>query len=104
MSAFQPNLFADDAPTIQAAFERFHAAHPDVFELFERYADQLLQAGRGHYGAKAIIERIRFDFATSSAEEEFKTNNSFTSRYVRLLIQKRPEFADFFEVRVLKTA
>lgn len=99
----QGNLFDED-PSIQAAFEKFHAAHPDVFALFEKYADQLRVAGRNSYGAKAILERIRWDYATSGRDVEFKINNNFTSRYARLLIAKRPEFQMFFEMRTLKTA
>lgn len=91
--------------TIQEQFEAFHRAHPDVYELFKRFAQELRAAGRPHYGAKAILERVRWHYATSSASaEEFKINNNYTSRYARLLIAECPEFADFFETRRLTSA
>jgi len=92
----------DDDATIQASFERFHAAHPDVYAHFERFALDLIQAGRQHYGAKSIMERIRWHYVTSSSGEEFKLNNVYTSRYVRLFIQRHPEHEGFFETRQLK--
>ncbi|HEY7328515.1 MAG TPA: hypothetical protein VH592_12780 [Gemmataceae bacterium] len=96
----------DKSLTIQERFEQFHAHHPDVYELFKRFAFELRCAGRQKYGAKSIMERIRWHVATSSAgdeEEEFKLNNIFTSRYVRLLINEHPEFAEFFELRRLQS-
>jgi len=89
--------------TIQERFEEFHKNHPDVFERFKDLAFRLKHAGREHFGAKALMENVRFYFATSSqGVEEFKINNSFISRYARLLVQLYPEFEGFFEMRELR--
>lgn len=98
----------DDQPrerrrkTIQERFEEFDMAHPDVYALFRRFAFELQNAGRMRYGAKSLIERIRWHLATSSNTEEFKINNNFTSRYVRKLVEECPQFAGFFERRRLQ--
>ncbi len=93
-----------EKPSIQECFERFDAAHPDVYVLFRRFALQLLRAGRRRYSADAILHRVRWHYATSSGGgEDFKINNNFVSRYARKLIRKRPEFRDFFETRRLRT-
>jgi hypothetical protein len=96
----QPDLFDD---TIQARFEAFHSEHPDVYRLFRRFALELAHTGRERGGAKAIMERIRWHFMTSSVGGcDFKINNSFTSRYVRLLVEQEPALAGFFEQRRLR--
>lgn len=89
--------------TIQDDFEEFCAKHPDVYAHFVRYAEEFRGAGRRRYGAKVIIERIRWHFATSSGDESFKIDNRFTSRFARKLIAERPEFAHFFETRTLRS-
>lgn len=98
----QPDL---DTPSIQEQFEAFHRRHPDVFELFRRYAWDLRHAGRKRFGAKAIMERIRWDRMTSSAgdpAEVAKIPNNYTSRYVRLLIEQDGSFAGFFRLARLR--
>jgi hypothetical protein len=89
--------------SLQERFQEFDRAHPDVYALFKRLAIELRSAGRDHYGAKGIMEVVRFNYQTSSAGGEFKINNSFTSRYVRKLVYEMPEFAGFFETRRLKS-
>ena len=88
---------------IQATFDKFHADHPDIYEMFKRFARQLRGAGRERYGAKSIMERIRWELATSSSgvDDGFKINNNFTSRYARKLIVDDPTFESFFETRKL---
>ncbi len=87
---------------IQAAFEAYHAEHPEVFELFRKFALEAKQSGREAFGAKAIFERIRWHYMVNNkAGEEFKVNNNFTSRYVRLLEETDPQFIGFFKKRKL---
>lgn len=88
--------------TIQERFEAFHRSHPDVYSLFKKLAFELLQSGRAHYGAKSLMEVIRFHRTTSGGDGEFKINNVFTSRYARMLIEEHPEFEGFFELRSLQ--
>lgn len=90
---------------IQAKFDEFDRQHPDVYDLFKKFAWQLRNAGRDRGGAKSIMERIRWELATTSSPEKdgFKINNNFTSRYARKLIEDDPSFGDFFETRRLST-
>jgi hypothetical protein len=93
-----------EPPTIQARFEQFDREHPDVYALFKRFAQELRDGGREHYGARAIMERIRWHMATSSqGTADFKINDHYAPRYARKLIAECPEFAEFFELRRLKT-
>lgn len=92
------------APDLDARFDEYHKHNPHVYRLFKKYALQVKSAGRNHFGAKMIMERVRwFKMFETNDPEGFKVNNDYTSRYVRLLIQERPEFDGFFETRKLRS-
>lgn len=88
---------------IDVRYRRWIGANPHVLDLFISLAEQLYRAGRRRYGAKAIIERIRFEYATRTAGDEFKLDNSFTSRLVRDAVARQPRLADLFEFRELRS-
>lgn len=93
--------------SLDQRFQRYHKLHPQVYQLFREFALQLWAAGRRRAGAKQIFERIRWELAIKpdprESGEGFKLNNIFTSRYARLLVAERPELAEFFEFRKLKS-
>ena len=91
--------------TIEERFARFLERHPEVYSEFKRIAGDLLAHGIRHYGAKAIMEVIRFHRAMSGqdAQEPFKINNNYTSRIARKLMDEDERFVDFFEIRELKS-
>lgn len=90
--------------SISERFEAFDAAHPDVYQLFHKFAGDLRARGRKRYSADAILHRIRWHMATSSAAtaDEFKINNDYSAYYARKLAAEHEEFRDFFETRKLK--
>lgn len=93
--------------TIQERFEIFHKAHPEVYALFKRFANELVDAGHRRGSARAIIHRVRWHTSVNPEHdfEGFKINDHFSSRYARKLIAERPEFwGPFFELRTLRTA
>jgi hypothetical protein len=51
-------------------------------------------------GAKAIWERLRWNFMLRKAEgEKFKLNNNYTAYMARFAIKKVPGLAGYFELR-----
>jgi hypothetical protein len=76
-------------------------SYPDVWALFCRFAFELIRAGREHGGAKAIVERIRWECATSAhyADLDFVVNNSHTASLVRIFEATYPEQSGFFRTR-----
>lgn len=55
-----------------------------VYEAFKRRALQLIDKGRRRYGAKRIVEEIRYDTTLQHAPEYadgYKVNNNMTSLY-----------------------
>lgn len=93
--------------SLQQRFEHFHDGHPEIYSEFRLIAHEIYAArgGEGHYGAKAIMEVIRYHRVLSGRDrsEPFKINNSYISRYARLLIDEDKRFAHFFETRPLRS-
>lgn len=88
--------------SLDEQFREFHSKHPDVYELFSKFAKEAKENGACTYGAKSIMERIRWHYATSSQNSEtFKINNNYTSRYARMLADEQEDFNGFFETRSL---
>ena len=85
-----------------AKFGKWIAANPHVLDLFINLASAMQQRGRKRIGAKAIVERIRWEHDLRSEGDEFRLNNLFTSRLVRRAIAARPGLAEMFELRALK--
>ncbi len=84
-------------------FLSYHTANPHVYILFQKYARQMLNAGRKRYSARTIIHRIRWHADLQTSGDPFKMNNNYTSRYARKLMTDDPSFDGFFELRELKS-
>ncbi len=93
--------------TIQSNFDRFHGAHPDVYRQLVDLTRQAKQAGRKRIGMKMLFEVLRWqrilDPTLPDPLEDFKLNNSYTSRYSRLVMDNNPDLDGMFELRELKT-
>lgn len=90
--------------TIQEQFEEFHRRNPEVFALLERYTKQVYERGRGRTGIRMIWERMRWEvmMTTDDPNRDYKFNDHYTSRYVRLLVEVHPEWDHLFEKRRLR--
>lgn len=101
------NLVADGVPEDTAElFIKYHKSNPQIWREFEAHALELIQNGVKHYGAKAIMEIIRFHRAIRK-QSEWKISNSYTAYYARVFALKYDEYAEFFsfkEVRGIKEA
>lgn len=75
--------------------------HREIWELFEQFALHAAKAGVTKFGAKAIVERIRWECAMQR-KGEFKIGNSYVAYLARLFIAKYPEHEDLFELREVK--
>ena len=88
--------------TIVERFEAFHAANPHVAAGLEHLAAEWLGAGHRKVGVKALVERLRWEAGIRTSGDDYRINNDFTSHYARLLIERRPEWADAIETRALR--
>ena len=90
-----------DGQSIQHRFEGFHKAHPEVYNHFKRFAFEVINRKR-KIGAKGIMERVRWEVSiVRDAGEEFKINNTYTSRYARMFREEFPGRSSFFATRRL---
>ena len=97
----QPTLIsAEDKATVR--FNEYMAAHPEIYAGFGTLALRLYHHGVTHYGAKALVEVLRFETIIRARGEPFKIDNSMTSRLVRMLAANDYRFKDFFSFRTLR--
>ncbi len=88
------------ADEIRSKFLEFDRANPDVWREFERIALGIASR-RPRYGAKKIIEEVRWHLAHATTGQPYKINNIFTSHYARKFIEWHPHHTAFFETRML---
>jgi len=88
--------------SLDSKFATYHSENPHIYREFEKMTFALIRAGKDHYGAKAIFEAMRFE-TIISGNDDFKINNNYTSRYVRMFDKKHPGLSDFFRKRELKS-
>lgn len=91
------------AETIQEQFANFHQLNPWVATALESLTADYLAAGAKRVGIGMLFEVLRWRYVRATEGNEFHLNNNFRSRYVRLLIERHPEWSPVFEVRVLRT-
>lgn len=93
-----------EGATIQERFEDFHRLNPWVLVALERLTIDYLSRGHQRIGLKMLVEVLRWQYARSTTGDEFRLNNTYSSRYARMLIDRHPEWAGVFQTRELKTA
>lgn len=91
-------LPSDDPPLV-AAFREFHAANPHVYELFKRFAFEVIARGHRHYSARAVWYRLRWHVQFETSDPDFKLNDHHTPYYARMFMREFPRHEGFFETR-----
>jgi len=99
------HLSAPEPDSIQARFEAFHAAHPEVYRTLRRLAREWARKHRGERcGMKMLWAVMRWELRMGDRSAEYALNNDYTSRYARLLMAEEPELGGLFETRQLRSA
>lgn len=106
------NFSQNTGKTIDQAFAEYHAANPRMYELFDRYAKQLILAGANKISFKLIGNRIRWEVYVNTEErtlfnmdgdlKRFKLNDAYISRYARLWAESNPKYGHLVEFRDLR--
>jgi hypothetical protein len=80
----------------------FHKQNPHVYELFEQFTFQAINAGFENYSANAVFERIRWhtDIETKS-NGGFKLSNNHRAYYARYFHHLNPEYDGFFRTKAI---
>lgn len=98
--------FYDYPRSIDAAFERFHAAHPEVYAGLVTLARRWRAHGPAPWSIDAAYHVLRWERRIAGlpdADEEYKLNNNYTSRYARLILDNCPDLAGIFATRELRS-
>lgn len=99
-------MTSDEAASIDARFQAFHAANPHVYERLVAMALQLRRRGHQRLGIGMLWEVLRWRqmLETDDPASGFKLNDHFRSRYARLIMEQEAELAGAFELRPLRAA
>ncbi len=95
-------LDSDSEDALDERFWRFHRDNPAVYRELCRLARLGRGRGRQRLSIGQLFEVLRWELPVSTNGDEFRLNNSFRSRYARLL-EREPELAGSFELRELHT-
>ena len=80
--------------------DNFHKEHPEVWDLFVQFTNEMIERGFNNYSCKAIFERIRWEKdAGGDGTTQFKLNNNYTALYARRFMKMYPEYEGFFRTR-----
>ena len=88
--------------TIGERFLAFHIANPWIGDELEKLAEIEYRNGDGKIGIKYLIEVLRWNYRRATTGQPFRISNDYSSRYARLLVERRPEFATLFDTRELR--
>lgn len=111
MNQHYPTTYIQDAFQVQQDAAKsilethakaYIANNPKVTQMFNRFALELIQAGRRHLGAKMIFERMRYETALKD-DTEFKLNNNFVAYLARNFMKIYPQYEGYFETREKKS-
>jgi len=81
-------------------FIKFDTDNPDIWQLFIRFAMELIKAGRKRYSVEGIMHRIRWHVSIEiKGGKEYKINNNFSAFYGRKFTRQFPEHEGFFRFR-----
>lgn len=86
---------------LEDAARQFHNDHPQVWRLFVKFTQEMIDRGFANYSTNAIFERIRWetDQADSDGKSTFKLNNNHRPFYARWYMSAFPEHRGFFRLR-----
>ena len=71
----------------------------EVFLTFCNLADAIWNAGRTHYSARTIVEKMRFDHAIREVGGKFKINDHLSPDLGRLYALLKPSRLDMFRFK-----
>lgn len=81
---------------------KYDRENPMVWEMFKKFALELIERGYERIGAKMIFERIRWE-TTVAGNDQFKINNNYTPYYARKFEQVYPQHSEVFSKRAAKS-
>ncbi len=98
-----PRQLALLADPLDEQFTEFHHANPHVYGHILALAYRWKATGHDKCSMKRLFEVLRWEHGIDTRSDDgFKLNNSFTSRYARLIHANERELNGFFNTRSLE--
>ena len=89
-------------------FEEFHKNNPEIYILFIKFTNMVIERKRKYYSAKAIFHRIRWESMISSDTHQllgdYKIDDGWISHYARMFMDDFPQHQGFFQTRDRKNS
>jgi len=82
-------------------FKKYDKENPAIWKAFIELSKQTRLKGFETYGAKGILELIRWHTG-AIGNDGFKVNNNFAPDYARKMMFEFPDFNGFFKLRNLQ--
>lgn len=98
---YKPKKKKTRADQILDAFIRYHKDNPKVWELFQQFSFEVINAGFENYSAWAISQRIRWHTTIETKGDDVKLSNNFIAYYSRLFHVAHPKHDGFFKNKKL---
>lgn len=89
--------------TLQARFREFHYKNPQVCTSLIRLARELKGKGHRKIGIGMLFEVIRWQTMLQTTGDPYKLNNSYRSRYARMIMDSTPDLEGIFDLRELRS-
>ena len=83
----------------QKNFDNFISANPQVWDLFIRFTLERISKGFKHYGAREVLQRIRWEVDSLEKGSGYKLNNNYSPWLARKFHAEYPQHKDFFRMR-----
>lgn len=89
--------------TYTKRFLDYHAENQHVYDAFERFTLEAINAGRKRLSSGAVYERMRWESMTRSSNDIYKLNNNYRADHSRMFAERYPQHAGFFSTRARKS-
>lgn len=90
--------------SLEERFWEYHRKNPDIYDSLVALAREAKQSGKNKIGIKMLWEVLRWQrFLTTNDPEGYKLNNSYPSRYARLIMENEKDLEEIFDVRKLRS-
>jgi len=96
-----PKQLALLADPIDERFAAFHHGNPHVYAALVELAREWKSAGNSVCSMDLLFNRLRWDFGVRGDGDQFALNNSYRSRYSRLIEANEADLVGFFTKRRL---
>lgn len=89
--------------SLENEFFSYHVANPQVYRYVDQFTKQAISRGYRRFAIATVWERIRWEVAMVTRDENFKLPNNHRAYYARMWMKKNPQYPGFFRVAMLRS-